>query len=216
MAGLTSRDGCVVAPLGAFVEPLIARGCRVVAFDAPAHGQSSGTRASFFHFADAVESAAEAFGPLHAIVTHSMGGAAALWASRRSALAARTVMIAPPSDLRDFTRAFARALDLSEGVRTRVHRRLAERFGVPVEDVRAERLAFAMRGPLLVLHDEDDREIPVACGEAIARVWPGAELVRTRGLGHKRILHDPASIQTIVRFVTEGDPRGPVDQPRSQ
>jgi pimeloyl-ACP methyl ester carboxylesterase len=193
--------------LGALVEPLTSLGFRVVAFDAPGHGDSPGDRSSLFHFAEAVERAADAFGPFHAIVTHSMGGASTLWASRERPLAARLVMIAPPVDLRDFTRSLSRALGLPEPIRGRVHRRLAVRFGVPMEDVRAERLASAMRGPLLVVHDADDRDVPVACGEAIARAWPGAELLRTSGLGHRRILRAPEVVKAIVRFVAQGHPR---------
>ncbi len=192
------------AQLGAFVEPLVALDFRVVTFDAPGHGDSPGDRSSLFHFGDAIAHAADRFGPLHAIVTHSMGGPSTLWASRDAPLASRVVMIAPPIDLRDFTRALSRTLGLPEHVRGRVHRRLGARFGVPIEDVRAERLAASMRGPLLVVHDEDDREVPMACGEAIANAWPGAELLRTHGLGHQRILRDAATRDAVVRFVTRG------------
>jgi pimeloyl-ACP methyl ester carboxylesterase len=189
--------------LGALVAPLTSLDFRVVTFDAPAHGDSAGGQSSLFHFADAVERAVEAFGPFHAIVTHSMGGASTLWASRNGPLASRLVMIAPPIDLRDFTRSLSRVLGLPEDVRGRVHRRLGARFGVSIEDVRAEHLASSMHGPLLVIHDEDDRDVPVACGEAIARAWPGAELVKTHGLGHRRVLRDPATLDAVVRFVAQ-------------
>jgi len=192
------------AQLGALVEPLTALGFRVLAFDAPAHGDSPGERSSLFHFAEAVACAAEAFGPFHAIVTHSMGGPATLWASRLGPLAARLVLIAPPIDLRDFTRTMARTLGLPEDVRSRVDRRLGVRFGVPIEEARVERLASEMSGPLLVVHDEHDEDVPIACGEAIARAWPGAELVRTRGLGHRRILRDEETLRTVVGFVAHG------------
>lgn len=188
--------------LGALVAPLMARGYRVVTFDAPGHGDSPGGRSSLFQFATSIERAVAAFGPFHAIVTHSMGGASTLWASRHAPLAERLVMIAPPIDLRDFTRALSRTLGLPEDVRGRVHRRLGVRFGVPIEEVRAEKLAGAMRGALLVVHDEDDRDVPIACGEAIARAWPGATLVRTHGLGHRRILRDADAIQSVVGFVS--------------
>ncbi len=201
------------AQLGALVPLLLARGLRVVTFDAPAHGDTPGRLASFFHFADAIEHAASTLGPLRAIVAHSMGGPTALWASRKAPLAERMVMIAPPRDLRDFTRAFAKVLGLPEDVRTRVHRRLGARFGVPLEAVRAEELASAMRGPLLVVHDESDREVPFACGESIARAWPGAELVRTHGLGHVRILRDTATLETITRFVLADAPPAPAATP---
>ncbi len=192
--------------LGGLVQPLTALGFSVVAFDAPGHGDSPGKRSSFFHFADTVERAAELFGPLHAIVTHSMGGASTLWASRGGPLASRIVMVAPPVDLRDFTRSLSRTLGLPEDVRGRLHRRLGARFGVPVEAVRAEGLASAMRWPLLVIHDDNDREIPVACGEAITQAWPGARLVRTHGLGHQRILRDPEVLQAVARFVALDHP----------
>jgi len=190
------------AQLARLAAPLTRAGFRVVTFDAPAHGDSPGRRASIFHFAAAVERAAEVFGPLQAIITHSMGGAATLWASRNGPLAKRLVMVAPPVDLRDFTRIFSRTVGITEPVRARVHQRLEARFGVSIESVRAEKVASTMRGPLLVVHDANDREVPVACGEAIVRAWPGAELVRTEGLGHQRILRDAATLDTIVGFAT--------------
>lgn len=195
------------AQLGGFVTPLLARGLSAITFDAPAHGDSEGRRSSIVHFADAVESAAEAFGPLQAIVAHSMGAPATLWASREGALARRLVLVAPPIDVRDFTRAMARTLGVPDDVRERVHRRLHAHLGVPVESLRADRIAARLRGPLLVVHDEEDREVPVACGEAIARAWPAAEILRTRGLGHHRILRDAAIQARVADFVAHDLPR---------
>jgi len=192
------------AQLGAFVEPLVAEGLSVVTFDAPAHGDSPGRFSSIVHFAEGVTAAARTLGLLRGIVTHSMGGAGALWASRDGLLAERLVLIAPPIDVADFTGLFARTMGLSEQIREDVHRRLHRRLGVPVEALRAERVVGRLRGPLLVVHDEDDREVPIRCGETIARAWPGAELVRTRGLGHRRILRDVETVRRIVRFVAHG------------
>jgi pimeloyl-ACP methyl ester carboxylesterase len=192
------------AQLATVASRLTMMGFRVVTFDAPGHGDSPGKSSSLFHFADSIEAAADVLGPFHAIVSHSMGGASMLWANRGRPLATRFVMIAPPVDLRDFTRTLSRILGLPEAVRGRVHERISARFGVSIEEVRAERLAATMHGPLLVVHDEDDHEVPIACGEAIANAWPGAELVRTHGLGHQRILRDAATLDVIVRFVAQG------------
>ncbi len=188
----------------ALVEPLTAAGFRVVAFDAPAHGDSPGVRSSLFHFADAIERAAERFGPFHAIISLSMGAGAMLWASRHRPLAERVVMVAPPIDLRDFTRTVSRTLGLPEHVLRRLNLRISERFGVPIEGVRAVPIASTMRGALLVVHDENDREVPIAWGEALARAWAGAALVKTKGLGHQRILRDATTLETVVRFVAQG------------
>jgi len=193
------------AQLGPLVAALTALDFAVVTFDAPAHGDSPGSFSSLFHFAEAVTQAHERLGPFHAIISHSMGGPATLWASRNGALAGRTAMIAPPVDIRDFTRSFAGVLGLSEAVREHIHLRLGARFGIPIEEARAEKVAAALTGKLLVVHDEDDREVPIACGEAMARAWPQGVLLRTQGLGHQRILRDQGVQNAIVRFVAARD-----------
>jgi pimeloyl-ACP methyl ester carboxylesterase len=187
--------------LSTLVAPLVARGFRVVAFDMPAHGDSPGAIASFFHFARAVARMAEAIGPLHAIVAHSMGGASTAWALRTAPRPGRLVMVAPPSDIRDYTGGAATVLGLNEAATLELEARLGRRFGVSLSEVRAELVGPHMTTPLLVIHDENDREVPVRSGEAVAGAWPGAALVRTRGLGHRRILREPRVLEAVVTFV---------------
>jgi hypothetical protein len=60
-------------------------------------------------------------------------------------------------------------------------------------------------GPLpatLVLSDRADKEADHQDGARIARAWPGAELVLSDGLGHRRILRDEETIKRIVEFVS--------------
>jgi pimeloyl-ACP methyl ester carboxylesterase len=192
------------AQLGSFVDPLLSRGFRVVTFDAPAHGASPGTRSSLVHFARAIESVAAATGPLHAAVAHSMGSPSLTWAFRNGALAQRVVFIAPPVDVDDFTRHMASLLNLGPDVVRATQRRLERRLGASTAELHMQRLAPRMRVPLLVFHDEDDRDVPLRCGELVANAWPGAELVRTQGLGHHRILRDRAVLERAVEFLVQG------------
>ena len=76
-----------------------------------------------------------------------------------------------------------------------------QRIGERMENLQALRHARRIGAPLLVLHDEQDRAVPVTCGESLVRAWPGAELRKTRGLGHKRILRDPQVIASSVDFI---------------
>ncbi len=192
------------AQLAPFAERLAALGFRVVGFDAPAHGGSPGTTCTLFDFADAIVAAAEALGPLHAIVTHSMGGAATAWAARARPLAKRYAMIAPPADVRDFTRGFAKLMQISSDVRSRMEQRIERRFGIRMDEVRTDRSVREQRAPLLVVHDVGDREVPFEKGRVIAEAWPGAVLLRTDGLGHQRILRDPEVGRIVERFVAWG------------
>jgi pimeloyl-ACP methyl ester carboxylesterase len=60
--------------------------------------------------------------------------------------------------------------------------------------------------PVLVLHDRDDVETSWKEGVAIAQAWPRAQLHTTSGLGHRRILRDPAVIETVVEFLSRVAP----------
>lgn len=61
-----------------------------------------------------------------------------------------------------------------------------------------------MRIPALIVHDADDQDVPLEQGERVARAWSGAELVRTQGLGHARILRAPGVLERVVGFVRAG------------
>ena len=207
--------------LGAFVDPLVQAGFRVVAFDAPGHGSSDGTSSSLVRFADAFDAVVDSmkpfFQPLAAVVAHSMGGAAVTFAlsraSERSAPgiepgsgAPRLVFIAPPTDVRDFVSTVSSELGLSHRTQGVLASKLERRVGKRMEDLHAVRLAKAMTLPLLVLHDEQDRAVPIDCGVSLVEAWPGAQLKKSRGLGHNRILRDPDTVASVVAYV-KGDPR---------
>ncbi len=193
--------------LGAFVEPLVASGLSVIAFDAPGHGDSPGHRAYLPDLADAAIDVAAAAGPLHATISHSFGAAAVLLAHGRGGLdAARNVMIAPNVLIEDSVRRFARELALDEADRAGFERRLEASSGLPLASLRLPALVAGRDAALLVAHDRDDREVPFAQGEALAAAWPAARLHATSGLGHRRILRDPDVIARAVELVRAGVP----------
>lgn len=212
------------AQLGSLVEPLVRAGYEVVTFDAPGHGLAEGNESSLVHFADAIETVVETvrpvFGPLHAIVTHSMGGPATIYAmsrfQKRSELgleralreeelpARRFALVAPPTDVGDFVRGFVNATSLGAEAERSLRRRIERRFGVAIDDLYAPALARRLAAPALIVHDAEDREVPASRGRTLAEAWPGAELVETQGLGHVRILRDPGVVDRIVRFVDSG------------
>ncbi|MBK8857246.1 MAG: alpha/beta fold hydrolase [Opitutaceae bacterium] len=70
--------------LGAFAAPLVSAGFKVVAFDAPAHGDSPGEETNIRLLTEALQTAVRLYGPLHAVIGHSWGaaGAAPCWRRR--------------------------------------------------------------------------------------------------------------------------------------
>ena len=66
-----------------------------------------------------------------------------------------------------------------------------------------ERAVAQLPAAALLLHDREDEEIPYAESEEIAATWPGARLVTTSGLGHRKILKDEATLAEATRFLLD-------------
>jgi pimeloyl-ACP methyl ester carboxylesterase len=56
--------------------------------------------------------------------------------------------------------------------------------------------------PTLVVHDRDDSINRFADGQAYAHAIRGAQLLPTRGIGHRRILKDAEVVGKVVIFLT--------------
>lgn len=190
--------------LRGFIAPLVAAGYRVVAFDAPAHGASGGRQASIPAFASALEAVAARVGPVHGLIAHSMGCAGAALALARGLEISRACFIAPPARARGYYEQFLGFLGLPGAWVPEFSRRFAVRLGFTWNQLEVPALAPELKVRLRIFHDDQDREVEITEGEAIAEAWPGAELRRSSGLGHRRILKDPGVQRSAVAFLTEG------------
>lgn len=197
--------------LCAFVAPLLERGFKVVAFDGPAHGATRELGgldvADALLFSLALRAVAAADGNIRAVIAHSMGGGAATVAVADGLDVSAVVLLAPPLSADTVTDDFADTLGLTTSTKQALKERLARRFHAYAWN----RLSFGAlddgaahrRGevPCLIVHDKDDVEIPFARGSALHARWPGAVFKETAGLGHRKILRDPAVVDDVVAFV---------------
>ena len=190
--------------LAAFMPPLLAGGFRVVTFDAPGHGVSAGRRSSIVHFADALRQVVAREGAAHAVIAHSLGAAAAVRALVQGLEVRRAVFVGPTGGPRDWSERFRRHLGVPPHVMATMRERSERWLGARWEEFDVPALARTQSAPLLVFHDRDDAEVPWSDGAAIAGAWPGARLVTTTGLGHRRILRDERVVSQAVAFV-KGD-----------
>jgi pimeloyl-ACP methyl ester carboxylesterase len=184
-----------------FVRPLVAAGYRVIAPDLPAHGFSSGRRATLPDFVRAVGTVGWHAGRVQGIVAHSLGGTATALALARGLPVQRVVLIAPPADMPYFVRQLAAWMHLPGPRLDGLLRRVARRAGMALDALDLRRVAPTLNTPALVVHSRKDREVPFAHGAAIAAAWPGAILLPLEGSGHTRVLEDPAVIAAAVEFV---------------
>jgi pimeloyl-ACP methyl ester carboxylesterase len=195
--------------MAAFVEPLVKRGFSGVMFDVPGHGDAPDGMSSVVEHARAVASVGAHLGPIHAVIAHSVGGAASLFATRLGFTAERLALIAPPTSPARFAAGFGAMFGLGAEVLGGMVARLERRYGLTMAELLVTPDAERFDKPVLVVHDADDRVVEHAAGAAIAEAAPQGRLVTTNGLGHSRVLRSAEVIDAVIPFVAEGaDARG--------
>ena len=212
--------GARATHLGKMVPALVAAGHRVVAFDAPGHGHSSGRAATLPQFAQAVAAVGAHVGPVHTLIAHSFGAAMALWAQLDWGLRAdRQVLISSLDHCKWVTEEFARLLSLPENLMERGRQLMVARTGgrMDWERLSVGEMLRQTPQPTLLLHDAGDPEVPIEhlfSLIASCRERP-LELHVTEGLGHHRLLGDAGVIRRVLAFVgtptalpqsTQGEP----------
>jgi pimeloyl-ACP methyl ester carboxylesterase len=191
------------AQMRAFVFPLLQAGYRVIAYDQPAHGVSEGRLTGLPDFADVLGAVAAHHGNVKAVIAHSLGGAGAALALAWGRTDFRKiVLVSPPSDLVGYSRRFARWYWIPEPVRKAMQHAIEERYGVLWEELEVPRVAPRLSAQALVIHDRGDRMTPWKHGATVARLWPGARLLSTDGLGHRRILADESVTRAAADFIS--------------
>jgi pimeloyl-ACP methyl ester carboxylesterase len=199
------------AQFGAIIEALVERGFAAIALDVPAHGESAGDELTAVKFIAAIERALMRLGAVHAVIGHSMGGAMSLYSIAHSGGANRVALISAPSSLKRELQRFASAIGLSRRGTRAFIASVENHVGRPAADFDVRHVAGKVDLPLLLVHDQNDRQVPVLEAARAAHMLPGAELMVTRGLGHNRLLADPTVVAAVVGFVAQasGKPKPP-------
>ena len=188
--------------LGAFAQPLVAAGFRAVAFDAPAHGSSSGKQTNIFRIIEAMKQVVNDTGPIHAIICHSFGAMVTARALATGLMANKVVCISPPAHTDFLIERFCHSLRIAEATKAVFVKKIENRFGNNVRSlIDAEFNARTLTIPALIIHDKDDKEVPWQQGERLSRAWQGSRLELTDGLGHRRILRNKTVINRVLEFI---------------
>lgn len=186
--------------LEAIARRLLAQGRSVLAIDLPAHGASQGRWTSIPHSARALVELQQQFGPVSAVVAHSVGCAVAVEAMLAGMAVRAAALLAAPARYIDYARGFAQLLRLSEA-QTQALLAALLRLGVDVRSVAMPPRVGRLDVPALFVHAEDDRVVPIADAQASSSAWPGARLLRLQGLGHRRLLSDAAVVDAVAAFI---------------
>ncbi|MDI1338463.1 alpha/beta hydrolase [Polaromonas sp.] len=191
--------------MGRMIDPLVDAGFRVVAFDAPAHGKSSGGSTDLVQFANAVSTVGKHVGPLHCVIGHSFGAAMAMYAARDWGVEpGRMVLISSFNHCNWFLQMFAEHVGLTAPVLDRMRQMLSRLYGGRLKWSHMSVLEMARQAgfPMLFVHDEDDQEIPFDHSLAMVTALKDAQFKATSGLGHHRVVRHPEVIKRVVAFAS--------------
>jgi len=190
--------------VAAFLQPLLAAGCQVVAVDGPGHGDTPGDKTNILECARVVQAANKEYGPFHGAITHSFGGMVLAYALQHGMRVNRAVCISAPADVAFLLENFAQTLCMHPKVVSELDRLLDLRFESTFrEQVSTVNNVRNLDVPALVIHDEQDSSVPIEQGRRIAEAWPNARLMQTSGLGHGRILRDAEVVAAAVAFIAD-------------
>lgn len=186
-----------------FIPVLTGNGFSVVGFDGPAHGKSQGIKTSILEFEEALKKTYEKFGKPAAMITHSFGGAATLYAAMHGLPVRKLINIASPSLADEILKTFLRAINGSWPSAEKFKEFVVRKTGKTFEEFSALYAVQHLPQPvdLLIVQDEDDRDVILLHALELKRVYPSAEMLTTRGLGHNRILKDEQVIASCLEFI---------------
>jgi len=182
-------------------DELLRLGYSTISFDAPAHGKSSGKTTLMPEFIAAILELERQFGPFEAAIGHSLGGMSLLNAMRQGLKLKRLVTIASGDVVQDIMDDFTYKLRMKHKVSNMMRVHFENKFGETMESFSAYLSAKEIDIPVLVIHDNDDEDIPVKAGIHIHKFLKNGQLMITRGLGHRKILGDEKVIEAALEFI---------------
>lgn len=186
------------------IEPLVAKGYEVLAFDAPAHGRSSGKMIDVFVYKNMIDRINRNYGPVTNFIAHSFGGLALILylEDHTHDEDFKVVLIAPATETKRAIDNYFNLLQLNSRVRKEFENQMIETGGKHPTWYSINRAAKQIKAKVLFLQDEEDELTPLNDVQPIIdRGYSNFQFVISKGFGHRWIYKDPQSINAIMNFL---------------
>ncbi len=184
---------------------LIDKGFEVLAFDAPAHGDSEGDTTNAIEYSEMIKEVMERFGPIENFIAHSFGGISLSLALEQVTHDANTkvVFIAPATETTSAVDGAFKMLKLNnETVRNEFEKIILNLTGKNVAWFSMRRAMDNIKASILWVHDEEDDITPWADALKVKEDnHPNIKFVCTKGLGHRKIYHDNNIKKQVIDFM---------------
>jgi pimeloyl-ACP methyl ester carboxylesterase len=186
-------------------DKLLENGFMTISFDAPAHGKSSGKTTMMTEFIATAKYLEAKYGPFEVAIGHSLGGMTVLNSIQRFLKVKKAIIIGSGDIITDIMIGFISKLELSLKLVDKMKYFFQKKFSEDIDNYSGSVAALHVKIPTLVIHDTEDKEVPVSCAYNIRKNLENGEILITNGLGHTRILKDNFVVERIINFIQKTD-----------
>ncbi len=188
-----------------YINAFVEKGYEVVAFNAPAHGNSEGKTVNVLEYSQLIETVVKHTGMPDGFIAHSFGGLALSLALENipHSIHNKVVLIAPATETTTAADEAFRMLGIKSALlRKAFDQVILPKSGRPTEWFSVRRAMNQIQAAVLWVHDEDDKITPLADALKVKEDnHPNVQFVITKGLGHRNIYHSSKVKKQVFDFL---------------
>lgn len=183
---------------------LMNEGYSVMLWEAPGHGDTPGKSTNMIEVSQMLEKDMRSqVEPPKALVGHSFGGATACLVAGKNIPTPLVVVIAAPIEIFKIFTNYWERIQLPAKARKIFLEMANKKTGVVVQEVNTAQIARGFHHRMLIIHDENDKEVPFNNLNKFKEIKPDVETYATQKLGHRRILASPILSAKIISVLKE-------------
>ncbi len=185
------------------ITELVNVGYTVYGFDAPSHGKSSSGQTNLFDFSELVAVLIKKFS-VNKVISHSFGGVATTYGlfTNKHLKLSKYVSLTTPDRLQERVDSVSIELGITQKVVHRIITLFESETGLSYNDLNVSTFASETNvDEALIIHDKNDRVIPLKQSKNVHESWPNSRLLVVEGTGHFRILRTKFVAEHIINFL---------------
>ena len=182
-------------------DQLTEMGYTTISFDAPAHGKSPGSKTLMIEFIASILELEKKYGKFEVAIGHSLGGMSVLNSIKKGLILDKAVIVGSGDSINDILFDFVKNMNLDPKIAHLMKASFEKTFQEDMENYSGSNAAKGVNIPVLVIHDENDEDVPYTASVNIHKTLKNSELLLTKSLGHRKILGNEDVILKIKNFL---------------
>jgi pimeloyl-ACP methyl ester carboxylesterase len=185
------------------IEKLLVENFTIYSFDGPGHGNSSGGKNIMFEYLDMVDKIITKL-DIKNIVSHSFGSVVTTFALSQipSHKIDRYVLLTTPHTFSNYVSNISRKIGISDRAINIFLKKIEKERNMKIDEFDVSKYVQNINvEKAIIIHDVNDRIIPISEAEEVAKKWNNAKLVKISNTGHFKMLRTPEIAEIIIEFI---------------